>query len=133
MNDSRDHAPWFPQDRQQAADYLKAGERFHADLCAAAQFFSHTANKINFPVGEFGMPVEISYIVTDGDGARAEFELLAQRVADAGGGVIHRPDITAGSMQHLATMAFGSGRVSYRVLWIEHGVTTTHDEADGNA
>jgi hypothetical protein len=106
-------------------------DRTYGDLANAADFFDNVEHRERFPIGEYAEPADIMYIIEDGADAKIEFETIAQSVAAFGGSVLHRPH--EDTMQHVAIMPFGSGRVRYRLLWIEHGVTTTIDEGNSDA
>jgi hypothetical protein len=92
-----------------------------ADLQAAAEFFAKSENRDRFPAGRYAEPAEVTYWVdSDGDDPAADFDARALRVLEAGGAVIDRPFQNGNTIQHIATLEFGSGRVRYRVVWMEH-------------
>lgn len=66
---------------------------------------------------------EVTYCVLnpDADEARAEFEEHAGFLSEYGGPQRFMQTTRAheGTVQHSASVTFGNGRVSYRVLWIE--------------
>lgn len=106
--------------------------RTHGDLANAADFFEHEEHRERFPIGEYTEPADIMYIIdADDEDAKARFEEIAQSIVAFGGSVLHRPH--EGTMQHVAVMPFGSGRIRYRLLWIERDVTTTIDEGNPDA
>lgn len=118
-------APWFEElSETDAEHYLATSQQVGNDLLEAATFFSSDDNRRVFPVAP--EPTEITYFVLNGynDNPREKFEMLASQITVRGGSVLHRPGIGNASTQHIASLPFGSGRVVYRVVWIEHEAST---------
>lgn len=118
-------APWFDalSDADRAA-YVGACGKLVEDLRAAADFMCSLENIIKFPVRSYQPEVDLQYFVNEADAdPRGDFERIAQHVSAAGGYVYTRRDVSEGSVQHIAEMPFGSGRVAYRVVWIERTPT----------
>lgn len=112
----------------EALEWFGEQIRVYNDLKAARSFLSLLDNKILFPVDEY-TPIEINTFIHDHEDDAAErFTSLADRITHHGGVVEHR-DCRAkyGTIQHIATLPLGSGRVVYRVAWIERVDTKKED------
>lgn len=120
MTKSND-APWY--DALSTADKAAYRTRVNAliaDLHKAAEFLRDNGNARAFPVRSYQPEVDLQYFVNEADAdPRGDFERLAQNVVAAGGTAFDRTDVESNSVQHVAELAFGSGRVAYRVVWIE--------------
>lgn len=118
-------APWFDElsDADKAAYIASAAELVY-DLRKAANFFNRVDHMRDFPVRSYQPEVDLQYFVQDTDEDPAGlFAILKQHVIDAGGKTFDRPGSDDGTVQHFAEMRFGSGRVAYRVVWIERTPT----------
>jgi hypothetical protein len=92
--------------------------RTRNDLHVVADFFGDEANCAKLPLDRFFEPVHITYWVDKkAPDPKADFDALAAAVLAEGGRVEHRPH--GDTVQHVATLPFGSGRIEYRVMWIE--------------
>lgn len=117
--------PWF--DALSEADkkaYHTQTDALVADLQAAAAFLVDDRHSRAFPVRSYQPEVDLQYFVNDADAdPRGTFEALARNVVAAGGSTFDRSDAETNSVQHIAELRFGSGRVAYRVVWIERTPT----------
>ena len=118
-------APWF--DALSNADkalYFAKYEELIRDLHQAATFLHFSERMRRFPVRSYQPEVDLQYFVNEADAdPRGDFERLAQNVVAAGGTTFDRSDVESGTVQHNAELRFGSGRVAYRVVWIERTPT----------
>jgi hypothetical protein len=118
-------APWFDSlsDADKAAYIASAAELVY-DLRKAATFLNNVSRMRDFPVRSYQPDVHMQYFVQDTDEDPAGlFAILKQHVLDEGGTSFDRPGSDAGTVQHFADLPFGSGRVAYRVVWIERTPT----------
>lgn len=128
----RPFAPWFfDEDEDDASAFYDRQWEIKRDLDAATRFFTRVEQRVLFPIDEF-LRVEIPYVVDARLKDAAErFNAIAERITAEGGTLTHHPHTEIGpyreTVQHIAMMPFGSGRVVYRVLWIED-VTGTHED-----
>lgn len=118
-------APWFdalsPVDRQA---YVDNATQLMIDLHTAASFIGVLGNMKGFPVRSYQPEVDLQYFVQESDAdPRGTFEALAKNIVAAGGSTFDRSDADNGSVQHVAELRFGSGRVAYRAVWIERTPT----------
>lgn len=121
---SEQPTPWFDElSADDKAAYDTRMDRLSADLEAAADFMNH--HRLDFPIGQYALPVDILYFVRDEDDHPAEtFAMLADNVREQGGNVFDRDENATGNVQHVAELPIGSGRVVYRVTWIERKDST---------
>lgn len=117
--------PWF--DALSEADkkaYHAQTDALVADLQAAALFLVDDRHSRAFPVRSYQPEVDLQYFVQDTDAdPRGTFEALAKNISAAGGSTFDRSDPDSGTVQHIAELRFGSGRVAYRAVWIERTPT----------
>lgn len=117
--------PWFDAlNDDDALLYISQGETLVRDLRIAAHFMNNIDNMCAFPVRSYQPEVDLQYFVqqTDAD-PRGTFEALAKNIVAAGGSTFDRSDAENGTVQHVAELRFGSGRVAYRAVWIERTPT----------
>lgn len=117
--------PWFDalSDADKAA-YVQTHGKLVEDLHAAADFMRELEHMVHFPVRSYQPEVDLQYFVQESDAdPRGTFEALARNVVAAGGSTFDRSDPDSGTVQHIAELRFGSGRVAYRVVWIERTPT----------
>lgn len=114
-------APWFDAlSGDDAAQYLTRGEELVSDLRTAALFMNDIDNMRAFPVRSYQPDVDLQYFVNEADDdPKGDFERLAANIVAAGGSTFDRSDVERGTVQHIAELRFGSGRVAYRAVWIE--------------
>jgi hypothetical protein len=108
----------LPED--EAREFFDSQLQMYEDLETARQFLSVLNNKILYPVDQY-VTTQIQLFIGDEEPDAAErFASLAKRIKQSGGHIEHRDCRERyGHIQHVATLPFGSGRVEYRVLWIE--------------
>lgn len=119
-------APWYdPLPHADKTAYHGRVDALVSDLYKAAEFLKDDRNARRFPVRSYQPEVDVQYFVNDADAdPRGDFEKLAKNVVAAGGSIFDRTDIEHGTVQHIAELRFGSGRVAYRVVWIERTAKT---------
>jgi hypothetical protein len=114
-------APWFDAlTDADKASYIANTAELVTDLRKAAKFLNAVEHMRRFPVRSYQPEVDLQYFVNEADAdPRGDFERLSAFVVEAGGTVFDRTDVESSTVQHIAEMRFGSGRVGYRVVWIE--------------
>jgi hypothetical protein len=124
MTESND-APWFDAlSDADKASYIASNAELVTDLRKAANYLNNVEHMRRFPIRSYQPEVDLQYFVQDSDeDPRGLFDTLAANVLDAGGTTFDRPGSDSGTTQHIAELRFGSGRVAYRVVWIERTPT----------
>lgn len=124
MTESND-APWFDAlSDADKASYIASAAELVYDLRKAATFMNSVKHMREFPVRSYQPEVDLSYFVqnTDPD-PQALFEGIKANILAAGGTCTDKLASDGMSVHHIAQMRFGSGRVAYRVVWIERTPT----------